>query len=148
MAGVGGALRSIQRKPLPRCAWQFETHRHRWWLCRQPALRALPCHVAAIAERLGEPIPGRNAARRGWVRIRNAFSCLSILDRFFGAPIMTDPNHTDLRQSIVDTCREMNRNCLNQGTSGNLSHRIPNGMLITPTSLPYDRMRPEDVVVM
>jgi L-fuculose-phosphate aldolase len=54
---------------------------------------------------------------------------------------MTDNNHADLRQGIVDTCREMNRNGLNQGTSGNLSHRIPNGMLITPTSLPYDRMR-------
>ena len=54
---------------------------------------------------------------------------------------MTDRNHTDLRQGIVDTCQEMNRNGLNQGTSGNLSHRISNGMLITPTSLPYDRMR-------
>src|SRR5882724_11558697 len=149
-------------------------HRHRWWLRRQPALRALSRHVAALAERLGEPISGRNGARRGvavaeifahtsgfergargchtarrgWVRIPQPFRRLSILDRFFGAPIMTDPNHTDLRQSIVDTCREMNRNGLNQGTSGNLSHRIPNGMLITPTSLPYDRMRPEDVVVM
>jgi len=61
---------------------------------------------------------------------------------------MTDHNHADLRQGIVDTCREMNRNGLNQGTSGNLSHRIPNGMLITPTSLPYDRMQPEDIVAM
>jgi len=51
---------------------------------------------------------------------------------------MTDHNHAELRQGIVDTCRQMNRNGLNQGTSGNLSHRIPNGMLITPTSLPYD----------
>jgi L-fuculose-phosphate aldolase len=61
---------------------------------------------------------------------------------------MTDRNHADLRQGIVDTCREMNRNGLNQGTSGNLSHRIPNGMLITPTSLPYDRMRSGDIVAM
>ena len=61
---------------------------------------------------------------------------------------MTDDNHADLRQGIVDTCREMNRNGLNQGTSGNLSHRIPNGMLITPTSLPYDRMQSEDIVAM
>jgi L-fuculose-phosphate aldolase len=59
---------------------------------------------------------------------------------------MTDRNHPDLRQGIVDTCQEMNRNGLNQGTSGNLSHRISNGMLITPTSLPYDRMRSEDIV--
>jgi ribulose-5-phosphate 4-epimerase/fuculose-1-phosphate aldolase len=61
---------------------------------------------------------------------------------------MTDNNYADLRQGIVDTCREMNRNGLNQGTSGNLSHRIPNGMLITPTSLSYDRMQSEEVVAM
>src|SRR5258705_10866832 len=61
---------------------------------------------------------------------------------------MTERNHADLRQGIVDTCREMNRNGLNQGTSGNLSHRIPGGMLITPTSLPYERMRAEDVGAM
>ena len=30
---------------------------------------------------------------------------------------MTSDNHADLRQGIVDTCREMNRNGLNQGTS-------------------------------
>src|SRR3954462_7313858 len=61
---------------------------------------------------------------------------------------MTDDNHADLRQGIVDTCRQMNRNGLNQGISGNLSHRIPSGMLMTPTSLPYDRMQPEDIVEM
>src|SRR5437868_10809806 len=61
---------------------------------------------------------------------------------------MMDHNHADLRQGIVDTCREMNRCGLNQGTSGNLSHRISGGMLITPTSLPYDYMRAEDVVAM
>jgi L-fuculose-phosphate aldolase len=42
----------------------------------------------------------------------------------------------------------MNRNGLNQGTSGNLSHRIPGGMLITPTSLPYERMTADDIVAM
>jgi L-fuculose-phosphate aldolase len=61
---------------------------------------------------------------------------------------MTDCNHTDLRQGIVRTCQEMNRIGLNQGTSGNLSHRIPGGMLITPTSLPYDRMQGDDIVMM
>ena len=53
-----------------------------------------------------------------------------------------------LRSGIVETCREMNRIGLNQGTSGNLSHRIPDGFLITPTSLPYEQMGPEDVVAM
>jgi L-fuculose-phosphate aldolase len=54
----------------------------------------------------------------------------------------------DLRAGIVMTCREINRNGLNQGTAGNVSHRVPGGMLITPTSLPYDRMTPEDIVHM
>ena len=53
-----------------------------------------------------------------------------------------------LRAGIVATCREMNRIGLNQGTSGNLSHRTPDGLLITPTSLPYERMRPADIVAM
>jgi L-fuculose-phosphate aldolase len=42
----------------------------------------------------------------------------------------------------------MNRSGLNQGTSGNVSHRIEGGMLITPTSLPYERMQPTDIVEM
>ena len=53
-----------------------------------------------------------------------------------------------LRQSIIDTCLEMNHSGLNQGTSGNVSHRIPGGMLITPTSLPYAQMKPADIVAM
>jgi L-fuculose-phosphate aldolase len=42
----------------------------------------------------------------------------------------------------------MNRTGLNQGTSGNVSHRIDGGMLITPTSLPYERMKNDDIVEM
>ena len=42
----------------------------------------------------------------------------------------------------------MNRNGLNQGTSGNISLRHGEGMLITPTSLPYDGMVPDDIVWM
>ena len=50
------------------------------------------------------------------------------------------------RESIVAACLEMNRSGLNQGTSGNISVRWDDGLLITPTSLPYDRMTPDDVV--
>lgn len=57
-------------------------------------------------------------------------------------------SHTKLRQGIIDTCLEMNYSGLNQGTSGNVSHRIPGGMLITPTSLPYAQMKPADIVAM
>ncbi len=52
------------------------------------------------------------------------------------------------RESIIAACRAMNRNGLNQGTSGNISVRQGQGMLITPTSLPYDSMVPEDIVWM
>jgi L-fuculose-phosphate aldolase len=61
---------------------------------------------------------------------------------------MSQAPFDSLRSGIVETCREMNRIGLNQGTSGNLSHPIPDGFLITPTSLPYERMGPEDIVAM
>jgi L-fuculose-phosphate aldolase len=57
-------------------------------------------------------------------------------------------SHLDLRRGIIDTCLEINRSGLNQGTSGNVSHRIEGGLLITPTSLPYGQMQPEDIVEM
>jgi L-fuculose-phosphate aldolase len=53
-----------------------------------------------------------------------------------------------LRREMVATCRRMNETGINQGTAGNLSVRNPDGFLLTPTSLPYDRMEPEDLVQM
>ena len=53
-----------------------------------------------------------------------------------------------LRTEMVDICRRMNSSGINQGTAGNLSARIDRGFLITPTSLPYERMGPEDIVEM
>src|SRR5579863_2865352 len=50
------------------------------------------------------------------------------------------------RQSIIDACRQMNRLGINQGTSGNISLRHQDGMLITPTSTPYDQLQAEDIV--
>ena len=52
------------------------------------------------------------------------------------------------RRAMVDTCRRMNASGINQGTAGNISLRDRDGFLITPTSLPYDRMEPEDLVRM
>jgi L-fuculose-phosphate aldolase len=54
----------------------------------------------------------------------------------------------ELRRQIVETCRRMNALGINQGTSGNASARIEGGLLLTPTSLPYDEMTEDDVVVM
>ncbi|MCB1501139.1 MAG: class II aldolase/adducin family protein [Bauldia sp.] len=61
---------------------------------------------------------------------------------------MTKLTNRALRQEMVDICRRMNASGINQGTSGNLSARIDGGFLITPTSLPYDRMEAEDIVEM
>ena len=52
------------------------------------------------------------------------------------------------RHALVEICRRMNASGINQGTSGNVSLRNPTGFLITPTSLPYDRMEPDDLVQM
>jgi L-fuculose-phosphate aldolase len=52
------------------------------------------------------------------------------------------------RQAIIDACRRMNALGINQGTSGNISVRHGDGLLITPTSVPYEAMTPEQIVFM
>ncbi len=47
-----------------------------------------------------------------------------------------------LRRAIIDQCRRMNAIGLNQGTSGNISARCGERMLITPSAVPYDEMEP------
>ncbi len=42
----------------------------------------------------------------------------------------------------------MNALGINKGTSGNISLRDGEGFLITPTSMPYDLMQPEDIIEM
>ncbi len=49
----------------------------------------------------------------------------------------------EIRRAIVAACLEMNRLGLNQGTSGNISVRCGEAMLVTPTATPYDRLAPE-----
>ena len=57
-------------------------------------------------------------------------------------------NDREKRQSIIDACLRMNQSGINQGTSGNISLRHEAGMLITPTSVPYEAMQPEQIVFM
>ncbi|MGK9169907.1 class II aldolase/adducin family protein [Inquilinus limosus] len=54
----------------------------------------------------------------------------------------------ELRTRIVEACRQMNASGLNQGTSGNISARWGDGILVTPTGVPYDEMAPDDIVAM
>lgn len=53
-----------------------------------------------------------------------------------------------LRQSIVDHCVQMNASGLNQGTSGNISARSGDNMLITPSGRPYASMKADDIAAM
>lgn len=52
------------------------------------------------------------------------------------------------RQAIVESCRWMNASGLNQGTSGNISVRWHDDMLITPSSTPYETMTAEMIATM
>jgi L-fuculose-phosphate aldolase len=53
-----------------------------------------------------------------------------------------------LRADIVAKARWMNAAGLNQGTSGNISARYKDVLLITPSATPYDSMTPETIAAM
>lgn len=52
------------------------------------------------------------------------------------------------RAEVVRYAREMEERGLTQFTSGNVSRRVADGALVTPSTMPYDEIRPEDVVLM
>ena len=52
------------------------------------------------------------------------------------------------RRDIVAACLWMNSSGLNQGTSGNISVRHGDTMLISPSGVPYEQLEPEDIVAM
>ena len=54
----------------------------------------------------------------------------------------------DLRKQIIEYCLAMNASGLNQGTSGNISVRFNDAMLITPSGIPYDEMLPKQIAKM
>ncbi len=56
---------------------------------------------------------------------------------------MTPDADQTLRQAIIDGCRWMVSSGLNQGTSGNISVRCGDQMIITPSGVPYDDLRPD-----
>ena len=56
--------------------------------------------------------------------------------------------HSKLRSAIIATAREMGTSGLSQGTSGNVSARIPQGFLITPSGVAYETLEPDMVVAM
>lgn len=55
-------------------------------------------------------------------------------------------SETEIRQSIIDHCLKMNSVGLNQGTAGNISVRHGDGLLISPSGVPYEELKPADMV--
>ena len=53
-----------------------------------------------------------------------------------------------LRREVIATALKMNALGINQGKSGNVSTRIDGGFLITPTGVPYEETKPEQIVAM
>jgi len=54
----------------------------------------------------------------------------------------------ELRQQLMETALAMNASGVNQGASGNLSVRVENGMLITPSAMDYAALSADDIVWM
>jgi len=57
-------------------------------------------------------------------------------------------NETEQRQALVEHGRRMNVVGINQGKSGNLSVRLGDGFLVTPSAIAYEAMQPDDIVKM
>ncbi len=51
-----------------------------------------------------------------------------------------------LRDELLAQARRLGASGLSQGTSGNLSARHGDGFLVTPSGMPYDELRAEDLV--
>lgn len=58
---------------------------------------------------------------------------------------MARAKHKKLRNAIIDVCLKMNAVGINQGTSGNVSARVDEGLLVTPTGMAYETLEPEDI---
>ena len=57
-------------------------------------------------------------------------------------------NNLSDRKAIIATCLRLNDLGLNQGAAGNVSVQLGERLLITPSGMPYEDMRPSDLVEM
>lgn len=55
---------------------------------------------------------------------------------------------TRTAQAVINTCLGMNAAGINQGKAGNVSVRWRDGMLITPTGMAYEALKPADIVTL
>jgi L-fuculose-phosphate aldolase len=59
-----------------------------------------------------------------------------------------DSEELERRRGIIEAARRMNATGLNQGTSGNISARYQDRLLITPSGVPYDDLEPGDITAL
>ena len=57
-------------------------------------------------------------------------------------------DHTSLREALIAAARSLQKHQLGTGTTGNLSARIEEGYLITPTGVDYELLKPAHIVRM
>lgn len=55
--------------------------------------------------------------------------------------------HLELRRQLIHHALRLGATGLSRGTSGNLSARCPEGMLITPSGIPYGQLQAGDIVL-
>jgi L-fuculose-phosphate aldolase len=53
--------------------------------------------------------------------------------------------HIPERRAVIAAARRMSDTGLSKGTSGNVSLRVEEGLLITPTGMPYEELQLEDI---
>ncbi|HEV2675744.1 MAG TPA: class II aldolase/adducin family protein [Aliidongia sp.] len=52
----------------------------------------------------------------------------------------------ELRRALIAHARKLTTSGLTRNTSGNLSHRVTGGFLVTPSGMDYERLEPDDIV--
>lgn len=57
-------------------------------------------------------------------------------------------NQVELRQQIVTVSLDLAPKQLSRGTSGNVSARVPEGYLITPSGVPYEALTAQSIVLL
>lgn len=66
--------------------------------------------------------------------------------RVEGAAAVIDLTEEAARREVLDTALAMSRRGLSPGRSGNVSRRFGDGMLITPSGVPYEELTPAGIV--
>jgi len=55
-------------------------------------------------------------------------------------------NSKRLKKEMVNVAKKLIITNLNQGSSGNISVRIPKGLLITPSSIPFETLKSKEII--